>query len=169
MSLRLHLFNLVGALLPNRGGFFTRRMLLRWAGVRVGAQVRIATGVRVYFQNLEIGEETWIGMDTRLMSTLNGRLQIGARVDIAPMCLIGTGTHELGGPARRAGMGCGRDVVVGDGTWVGMGARLLPGAHIGTGCVVAAGAVVVAGSYPANTLLAGVPARVVRSLPVASG
>jgi carbonic anhydrase/acetyltransferase-like protein (isoleucine patch superfamily) len=41
---------------------------------------------------------------------------------------------------------------------------MLGGAHVGAGCVVAAGAVVIAGTYPAQSLLAGVPARIVRQL-----
>ena len=48
---------------------------------------------------------------------------------------------------------------VGDGTWVGTRALILPGVHIGAGCVVAAGAVVTE-SVPDDTMVGGVPARV---------
>jgi acetyltransferase-like isoleucine patch superfamily enzyme len=132
--------------------------------VLISADVRVAGGVKVYDRYLEIGAGTWVGMDVRLISNRAGTLKIGSRVDIGPMCLVTTGTHEVGGPARRAGVGRGVAVTIGDGTWIGMGAVILPGADIGPGSVVAAGSVVIAGKYPANSLLAGVPARVRREL-----
>lgn len=165
MSLLLHLHNLASVAVPSRGGFGLRRALLRMAGVRVAGDTRIATGVRVYDRYLEIGAGSWVGLDTRLITCAEGRLTIGARVDIAPMCLITTGTHELGGPERRAGPGTGEAVVIGDGCWIGMGAIILPGARIGRGSVVAAGAVVARGDYPPDSLIAGIPARVLKPLP----
>ncbi len=53
-------------------------------------------------------------------------------------------------------------VSIGDGSWLGHGAIVLPGARIGRHVVVAAGAVVTAGDVPDNCVVAGVPARVVR-------
>jgi maltose O-acetyltransferase len=165
VSLLLHVGNLVGAALPNRGGFAARRALFRAGGVQIGDRARIASGVRFYDRYATVGEATWIGMDTRVMSCCEGPIHIGARVDIAPMCLIGSGTHEVGSADRRAGRGIGKPVVVGDGTWIGMGARVLPGARIGAGSIVAAGAVVLEGEYPPNALLVGVPARVAKAMP----
>ncbi len=52
---------------------------------------------------------------------------------------------------------------IGDGAWVGAGCIILPGVHVGAGSVVAAGAVV-SRDVPSNSLVAGVPARVVREL-----
>ncbi len=53
-------------------------------------------------------------------------------------------------------------VTIGRGSWLGHGAVVLPGARIGEHVVVAAGAVVTGGEYPSYSVLAGVPARVVR-------
>ena len=54
---------------------------------------------------------------------------------------------------------------VGDGTVVGMGARLLNGAVIGKSCVIGAGAVVLENTVvPDGTLMVGVPAKAVRRL-----
>jgi len=58
-------------------------------------------------------------------------------------------------------------ITIGDDVWVGAQAIILKGAMIGDGSIVAAGAVVVRGDYPARSLLAGNPAKVVRSLPLA--
>lgn len=53
-------------------------------------------------------------------------------------------------------------VRVGPGSWLGHGVVLLPGARLGAHVVVAAGAVVTAGEIPDHSVVAGVPARVVR-------
>lgn len=54
-------------------------------------------------------------------------------------------------------------VVIEDGVFVGLGSIILPGVRLGSGCYVAAGSVVTADVPPA-TLVAGNPARVLRSL-----
>jgi acetyltransferase-like isoleucine patch superfamily enzyme len=71
----------------------------------------------------------------------------------------------MGGGAKRAGIGAADPIVVGDGSWIGARAVILGGATIGSGCIIGAGAVVLPGIYEANTLLAGVPARVIKKLP----
>ena len=53
-------------------------------------------------------------------------------------------------------------VSIGDGSWLGHGAIVLPGSRIGRHVVVAAGAVVAGITVPDNSVVAGVPARVVR-------
>ena len=53
-------------------------------------------------------------------------------------------------------------VVIGDGSWLGHGAVVLPGSRIGKHVVVAAGAVVAGLDVPDRSVVAGVPARVVR-------
>jgi acetyltransferase-like isoleucine patch superfamily enzyme len=52
-------------------------------------------------------------------------------------------------------------IVIGDHVWIGLNATILKGVQIGTGAVVAAGAVVTA-DVPGNTLVGGVPARVLK-------
>ena len=69
----------------------------------------------------------------------------------------------------RAGLGeATRPVVLGDRVWVGARAVILKGVTVGDGAVIAAGSVVTR-DVPANTLVAGQPARVVRELPPTSG
>jgi len=52
-------------------------------------------------------------------------------------------------------------VVVGSGSWIGSGAVMLPGAQLGEHCVVAANSVV-RGEFPPYSVVAGVPAKLVR-------
>ena len=50
---------------------------------------------------------------------------------------------------------------IGEGAWIGAGVNILAGANIGDGAVVGAGSVVT-GDIPANTVAAGIPAKVIR-------
>ena len=58
----------------------------------------------------------------------------------------------------------GEAVSIGDDVWIGSNVTILKGATIGAGCVIGAGSVVLKGQYPANSLLAGNPAKVVKTL-----
>lgn len=164
MALVLTAFNGVNLFLPYRGFFVLRRAWLRLAGLSIGNGVRIATGTRFYGLGISIGANSWVGPESTIIASLGHHVYIGANTDIGPGCLITTGTHSFGTRDRRAGSGCGEDLVIGAGTWVGARCVILPGARIGCGSVIAAGAVVTAGSYLDNVLLAGVPAVVKREL-----
>lgn len=59
----------------------------------------------------------------------------------------------------------GQAVEIGDDVWVGANVTILKGVTIGAGSIVATGAVVTRGNYPARSVLAGNPARVVKTLP----
>ena len=52
---------------------------------------------------------------------------------------------------------------IGSNVWIGWNCTILKGVEIGDNSIVAAGSVVLAGSYPANSLLAGNPAKVIKS------
>jgi acetyltransferase-like isoleucine patch superfamily enzyme len=137
---------------------------LRYSGLSVEREVRIAAGARFYGNRIALGEGSWIGPETSLISTATHTIRIGRNVDIGPGCLITAGTHEIGDERRRAGIGRGIDVQVGDGTWIGARCTILPGVMIGKASVVAAGAVVLAGGYPDHAFLAGVPAAIKKTL-----
>lgn len=101
-----------------------------------------------------------------LLNTESGSITIDADAFFGHRVSVITGTHdfEARGLARqRAVPSDGRDVHVGEGAWVGTGAILLGPCRIGAHAVVAAGAVVTRDVAP-QTLVAGVPARLVRAL-----
>ena len=58
----------------------------------------------------------------------------------------------------------GEAIHMGDDVWLGAGTTILKGVSLGDGCIVAAGSVVLRGDYPANSVVAGNPARIVASL-----
>lgn len=56
-----------------------------------------------------------------------------------------------------------KPINIGKGVWIGAGARIMPGVAIGDGSIIAAGAIVTK-EVPAYTLMAGVPAKAIKSL-----
>ena len=111
---------------------------------------------------LVVGEGSWIGQDCYFHSA--GGIRIGKDVGIAPRAMILTSSHAETPPGTPIMHGALElaPVEVGDGSDVGLGAILLPGTKLGAGVLVGAGAVV-KGEFPDYTVLAGVPARILRS------
>lgn len=98
---------------------------------------------------------------------LDRQVHLGRNVYIGPRAMIITAAHAVGGSELRAALGGPQPVSVGDGTWIGAGAILLPGITVGEGCVIGAGAVVTRSCAP-NGLYAGVPAQRLKDLPIDS-
>ena len=161
-GLILLIANAVSMLLPQTRGFGVRLLLFRAAGVSVAADAKIVGLTRIYYPNARIGA-SWIGAGTHFSCTPTARVTIGDRCDVGPGVLFVTGSHQIGDATRRAGKGFSLPITVGDGTWVGARVTFLGGSSVGAGCVVAAGSLV-RGEFPANVMIAGTPARIVKQL-----
>lgn len=107
---------------------------------------------------LYIGENSFVG--TNFHCEGNGNVKIGSNCDIAPQVTILTGTHFIGNNKRRAGVGITKDVVIGNGSWIGACSIIFPGITIGNGCIIGAGALVVH-NVPDNCKAVGVPAEII--------
>jgi acetyltransferase-like isoleucine patch superfamily enzyme len=96
--------------------------------------------------------------------TLNdiGGIDIGGDTMIGPNVSLLSSGHPTAVAERRTGITV-APITIGADVWIGAGATVLGGVTVGDGAVVAAGAVV-SHEVPAATLVAGVPARVLRSL-----
>lgn len=88
---------------------------------------------------------------------------IGNNVMIGPNTLITTVGHPLTPMGRRKHIGIAKPVRIGDDVWIGGNVTILPGVTIGNNVIVAAGAAVTK-DVPDNTLVGGVPAKVIRKL-----
>ena len=112
----------------------------------------------------EIGPGTWIGAFTLLDA--QGGLKIGQGCDISSGAQILTHSTVRRCLSERQYDGVDRmPTVIEDRVFIGTNAVVLMGCHIGHHSVVAAGAVVLEGTrVPPYSLLAGVPARIVKDL-----
>ena len=108
-----------------------------------------------------IGNHTRIG----LHNTIIGPVSIGSHVNLAQGITITALNHNFDDSEKRIdqqGIST-KEVVLEDDIWVGANAVILPGVTIGTHAVVAAGAIVTK-DVPPHSLVAGVPAKVIRQI-----
>lgn len=110
--------------------------------IRIGMNVNTNNNIFICAANyIEIGSNALIGQNVTIMD------------------------HEAHGiePDKRRGLGEIGQVIIHDNVWVGNNVTILKNSEIGKNSVVATGAVV-AGKFPANVILGGVPAKVIKSL-----
>ena len=112
--------------------------LLRLFGASVGSGVLIRRGVRVQFPwNIEIGDDCWIGEEVWFIN--HEKVTIGADVCISQRSIICSGGHDY----RSASLEYAHEpIVIKDGAWVCLDAKVLPGVTIGECSVVSAGEIV---------------------------
>jgi maltose O-acetyltransferase len=168
LSLRLSLTRALLSPLPPNVGTRVRVQVMRMAGFRIGRGTMfwgmpIIVGTGSVVDKLSIGEGCWLNVGCYL--ELGDEIRIGNDVSFGPETMILTSTHDTraGTTARRAVEVSRKPVVIKDGAWLGARCTILPGVTVGEGAIVAAGAVVHR-DVPPNTLVAGVPARVVKEL-----
>jgi acetyltransferase-like isoleucine patch superfamily enzyme len=157
-----YIIQILFSVLPDTRFYRFKAFLLRLRGFQIGNNVRVVSSVKIKLKYLSVGDNTFIGHET-LITGGDALVEIGKNVDIAPRCVIVTGTHEIGDSTHRAGEGKSQSIIIGDGTWIGAHSTMLGGACIGQGCVVAAGSLVHE-NIDNNCLVAGVPAQVIRKL-----
>jgi acetyltransferase-like isoleucine patch superfamily enzyme len=107
-----------------------------------------------------IGDHTHLGENVHLRG--GGKLTIGKWCQIANNTIILTGSHKIDG-----GLYYGRNIFanveIADNVWIGANAIILAGVKIGKNSVIGAGAVVTE-DVPANVIVAGVPARIIKTI-----
>ena len=110
--------------------------------------------------NITVGRAVFIGYDCAF--TGHAAIDIADEVMIAHKVNLVTAGHPVEPDERRAHISA-APITIETNVWIGAAATVLPGVTIGAGSVVAAGAVVTRDVPPA-TLVAGVPATVIRNL-----
>ena len=167
---------------PN--GARMRRVVLRAICRSFGNGVKVGVGVLVLHPHtFEIGDAVFIGNQTFLQGRHDGHCVLGAHTWIGPQSYFDCRDLELG---QYVGWGPGAKVLgsehtgdptdvpiiqtdlvikpvrVHDGADIGVNAVLLPGVTVGRGAIVGAGAVVTK-DVPPYAIVAGVPAKLLRS------
>lgn len=102
----------------------------------------------------------------------NGLLIISAEnIEIGDDCLLGVklsiidhDAHGIHPRHRRKNIGTPKPVLIGKNVWIGNNVTVLKGTQIGDNCVVGACSVLTGKTFPANTIIAGNPAKVVREI-----
>jgi maltose O-acetyltransferase len=114
-----------------------------------------------YPENLTLGDDVIIGVNASIGA--HSPINIGHRVRISKDVQIETaGLDFLSGPAPYRHQS--KPIFIEDGAWIGTRSIILGGVRIGAHAVVAAGSIVTR-DVPPRTLVAGIPAKVLRQLP----
>ena len=131
---------------------------------------------------VRFGRFTWVGDGTKIRCH-EGLVEIGAKTVMGQECTISAYQHvrigeqcviadramfidfdhgvvEVERPVRLQGI-YKRDVEVGNNVWVGYGACILRGVSVGDNSVIGTNAVVTK-DVPANAVVGGIPARIIR-------
>ena len=146
------------ALVPGYTGLILRRVWYRWTLARCGHRLGVDWLAVIRDERSEIGDDVWIGSGSILgWCTMHDDVVTGDHV------VILSGGHQHGFdrtdfPLRLQHGGKAR-TVIGPDAWIG--ARAVIMADVARGCVVGAGAVVTRPTE-AMSILAGVPARLLR-------
>mgnify|MGYP001294147411 FL=1 len=142
----------------------------RWISIgddtMIAGQVTLSAGMMPGQQMMTdpvviIGDRCLIGRGSAIVG--HYRIDIGDDVFTGMNVYITDQNHGYEDIAAPIGIQDPEDdpVVIGSGSWIGSGAVVLPGARLGENCVVAANSVV-RGEFPSYSVVAGVPAKVVR-------
>lgn len=113
-------------------------------------------------QNISIGENVSIAPGVWLSASSQGLITIGDRCAVAAGTRFVTTTHDYN-ILPISSVGVNKSINVGNDVWIGTAAIILPGVTIFDGAVVAAGAVV-AKDVPADCVVGGVPAQVIKTV-----
>lgn len=140
-------------------------VLRRLLGV-CGENVRVNQPFFIdYGCHIELGDNCLVNLNCTFLDT--GKIVIGKNVLVGPDVKIYTAVHPLYGPDRVVTDENGKtsivtttaSVTIGDDTWIGGGAIVLPGVTIGRNVVIGAGSVVCA-DIPDDAIACGVPCTV---------
>ena len=93
----------------------------------------------------------------------DGDIYIGDDTMIGPNCTLATSIHPVSPRLRKYKIQRNRQIHIGRNVWLGAGAIILPGVTIGNNSIVGAGSVVTK-DVPANVIVVGNPARVLRQI-----
>jgi acetyltransferase-like isoleucine patch superfamily enzyme len=129
-----------------------------------GNQIDKSTTIFIPFytnfgKHTKIGKNVFINHDCSFLDL--GGITIEDDVQIGPKVSLITENHPLD-PSTRKSLNI-KSIHIKKNAWIGAGAIVLPGITIGENSVIAAGAVVNK-DVPDNTIVGGVPAKIIRAI-----
>ncbi len=141
--------------LSNLVGLYSRTIIVTrspGAYIRIGNNVGISAATIYARKGIEIGDNTAIGGNVKILDNDFHPIEAEARVRLLANS---DGGDSLLVPSR--------EIKIGKNCFIGCNAIILKGTVLGEGCVVGAGAVV-AGRFADHCVIAGNPAKVIKKL-----
>lgn len=114
-----------------------------------------------YGDNIHIGERAFVNANCVFLDC--AEIVIGDDFQCGPGVQLLTPEHPLDAIERKAGLESARTIRIGNDVWLGGGAIVLAGITIGDRAIIGAGAVVTK-DVPADVVVAGNPARIIKTL-----
>lgn len=114
-----------------------------------------------YGYNIHVGENFYANFDCVFLDVCE--IRIGDNCFIAPGVHIYTATHPLNAEERVSGVEYGKPVKIGDNVWIGGNSVINPGVTIENNVVIASGSVVTK-DVPANVVVGGNPAKIIKQI-----
>lgn len=114
-----------------------------------------------YGKTIYLGDNVFVNCHSYFMD--GAKITVGDNVFIGSFCGFYTATHPLDYTTRNQGLEKALPITIGDNCWFGANVSVMPGVTIGSGCVIAAGSVVTK-DVPDNSMVAGVPAKVMKKI-----
>jgi maltose O-acetyltransferase len=114
-----------------------------------------------YGSNISLGSKVFFNFNCVILDVM--QVVIGNNVFLGPSVQIYTATHPIDPQERNSGLEFAKPVTIGADVWIGGGAIICPGITIGNRCVIGAGSVVTK-DVPEDTVVAGNPCRIIRSI-----
>lgn len=141
--------------------------LYKLCGIQIGEGTTISRGFYLdRSEGLSIGHNCFLNYGISCICGSEqggGTISIGNNVYLGPNVSMCCASHDIGKHHQRAGKNIYGPIVISDGCWIGMHAKILANVTIAEGCVIAAGAVVTKSTTP-DGLYAGVPAKRIKDL-----
>lgn len=114
-----------------------------------------------YGRHIEIGNNFYANMDCIFLDV--NKIIIGDNVMVGPRVSFYTAGHPIDAEVRNTDLEFGLPIHIESNVWIGGNAVILPGVTIGENSIIAAGSIVTK-DVPANTIVGGNPARVIREI-----
>lgn len=129
-----------------------------------GEKLHVEPGLRVdYGENITVGNNFYANFDAVMLDVCP--ITIGKNAMLGPRVSLVTPEHPLHPKERNSGIEFGRPIMIGDNCWVGSDATIIGGVTLGHNVVVGAGSVVTK-SFGDNVVIAGNPARVIKTIEI---
>ena len=139
-----------------------RSQLLKETFGRTGKKIYMEPVINFdYGYNVFVGENFYANFNCTFLDV--STIEIGDNCMFAPNVQLYTATHPLHPVKRNSGLEYAKPIKIGDNVWLGGGVIVTPGVTLGNNVVVGAGSVVTK-SFPDNVVIAGNPARIIKTV-----